>query len=240
MKKFSSLFFGTQKFLYLVLKCLLLDHLEIYESNPQTFGIELQYYPSCKRYMFYCSGSFFMHINVTAHIAPSSLLLTGLYVLTIHLFDHMVLAWCVLISFAFMPVIPLADLTVTAYFNINKLWNVIICFILHWSVFGWRHNRICNQITTLSTYQVVSDTSITVWWLAHLLHVWDAKNPAILAEKFRGFSQLLQEAARYFQVGLPSTSFPTYHSWSLCWMLYNLQLEGTVKWLKYLKCHAVI
>lgn len=62
-----------------------------------------------------------MHINVTAHIAPSSLLLTGLYVLTIHLFDHMVLAWCVLISFALMSVIPLEDMTTTAYLNINKL-----------------------------------------------------------------------------------------------------------------------
>jgi len=62
-----------------------------------------------------------MYITVTAHIAPSSLLLTGLYVLTLHLFDHMVLAWCVLISFSLMPVIPLEDLTVTAYFSINKL-----------------------------------------------------------------------------------------------------------------------
>lgn len=62
-----------------------------------------------------------MHINVTAHIALSSLLLTGLYVLTIHLFDHMVFAWCVLISFALMPVIPLEDLTITAYLSINKL-----------------------------------------------------------------------------------------------------------------------
>jgi len=72
-----------------------------------------------------------MQISVTAHTAPSSLLLTGLYVLTIHLFDHMVLAVCVLISFALMPIIPLEDLTVNAYFKINKLWNVIMCFILH-------------------------------------------------------------------------------------------------------------
>jgi len=37
-------------------------------------------------------------------------------VLTIHLFDHMVLAWCILISFALMPVIPLEGL-------ISKLTN---------------------------------------------------------------------------------------------------------------------
>lgn len=77
--------FLTQKFLYLFHRCLLLDHLGLDGTKPQRFGIELQYYPSYKRYIFYCSGSFFMHISVTAHTAPRSLLLSGLYVLTIHL-----------------------------------------------------------------------------------------------------------------------------------------------------------
>jgi hypothetical protein len=195
VKKYPSLFFGTQKFIYLGHKCLLLDHLELDESSQQRFGVELEYYPSNTRYLFYYSGSF-LCISVLHSILHH------------HLYTYWI--FCALNS----PLWPdgssmvCTDLSCLNACNAFRRYSsncsfsivikneisLFVLFYINLCLAGGK-NQFITWSQTWNTCQAVLNASITVWWLAQLLQVRDPKNPAILTEKLRGFSQFLQANA---------------------------------------------